>query len=75
MMETPVSPEFKERDIHPCFSCRLPDCNEESRHCNLKLAEQVYRNELRKNRQPSELMKRRYAIAYRERHAPNRREA
>lgn len=74
-METSIRPSLKERDIHPCFSCRLPDCDEASRHCNLKLAEQLYRNELRKNREPSDLVKKRYAIAYRERHAPKRREA
>lgn len=61
-----------ERDLHPCFSCSLPDCNEGSPKCGLKRAAARY-YAVKKRRLPvSDVVRLQYNIAFRELYSAKR---
>lgn len=62
----------KKSDLHPCFSCTLPDCDEGDKNCNLRRAMRVYSNAI-KHRQPvTDVMRAKNTFAYQELYAPQR---
>lgn len=65
---------MKQADIHPCFSCVLPDCDEQSRRCGLRRAQNDYHHHRRSGGRIPEDVKARYAIAYRELYYDSKRE-
>jgi hypothetical protein len=56
---------MREADIHPCFSCRLADCDDRSKGCNLRHAAATYRKALAAGT-VTDTVRARYAIAHRE---------
>jgi hypothetical protein len=57
---------MKEADIHPCFSCALPDCDEQSPKCGLRRAQREYTRHLRSGDGVPSTVRAKYSIAYRE---------
>lgn len=57
---------MKEADIHPCFTCSLPDCHDQSPRCALRQAGSEYSRRLRKGEEITPEIRAQYAIAYRE---------
>lgn len=55
----------KHSEVHPCFSCPLPDCDETSPQCALRQAHNVYCRAKDKS-QLDELERRQYSIAFHE---------
>ena len=55
---------------HPCFSCRLPDCDERSDRCALCQALRQYDYLSRHKRPVPDDVKARYRIAWRELYHP-----
>lgn len=62
----------KDMDIHPCHTCRLPDCDEKHKSCNLKLVLARYSAEKKRGRKPDEVLTKQNSIAYAELYAPRR---
>lgn len=58
--------------LHPCFSCALPDCDEDNKNCNLRKALRVYSNAIRQHRPVTDAMRAQNSIAYQELYAPQR---
>lgn len=50
---------------HPCFSCSLPDCDDTSRRCGLRVANRRY-EQARKKGQITPELKELHRIVYRE---------
>lgn len=63
----------KSREGHPCLSCTLPDCDETSRDCALKIAMSRYAKARRAGAITEEL-RRANSIAWQELYAPARHE-
>lgn len=51
---------------HPCFECTLPDCDETSKACALRMALNRYDNCRRKKLPVTERIRRQYSIAWKE---------
>ncbi len=51
---------------HPCFSCRLPDCDESSKRCALRMAINRYKNLRAKGQEVPQDMSVLYRLARRE---------
>ncbi|ADZ70088.1 hypothetical protein [Polymorphum gilvum] len=63
---------MKHVDIHPCFSCKLPDCDDQSSDCGLRRACNAYRRCIKKGEEISQEMRAKYNIAYKEIYADRR---
>lgn len=61
-----------ERDLHPCFSCVLPDCNEGSSQCGLKRAAARYYATKKRKAPVSDVVRLQYNIAFRELYSAKR---
>ena len=57
---------MRERDIHPCFSCTLPDCDEASRACGLRQVINLGRRKYRGGERLTEDERQRFNAARRE---------
>lgn len=55
---------------HPCFTCRLSDCDERADGCALRQALRQYDNLSRRKLPIPDDLKRRYRIAWRELYQP-----
>lgn len=51
---------------HPCFSCRLPDCDESSKRCTLRMAINRYESLRTKGQEIPEDVRVLYRLARRE---------
>ncbi|MBW8285770.1 MAG: hypothetical protein K0M55_19450 [Rhizobium sp.] len=59
---------------HPCLNCTLPDCNEASKSCALRVALNRYDNCKRKGLPISEEIRRQNSMAWQELYLPGKRE-
>lgn len=55
-----------EKIQHPCFECTLPDCDDTSKRCALKVALNRYEKFKRNKVAPPEDVRRQYSIAWQE---------
>ena len=58
--------------LHPCFSCALPDCDEDNKNCNLRRAMRVYSNAIKHRGPVTDVMRAQNNFAYQELYAPQR---
>lgn len=57
-------------DDHPCFSCHLPDCDDESYRCPLRRATRFFQSATRRGDPISDELRRARNIAYAELYRP-----
>ncbi|PZP65557.1 MAG: hypothetical protein DI604_23970 [Delftia acidovorans] len=59
---------------HPCFECGLPECDDKSKSCALRMVLNRYDNCRRKGLPISDKVRQQNSIAWRELYLPARRE-
>lgn len=59
---------------HPCLDCKLPDCDDKSKGCALRIALNRYDSFKRKGVKAPDDVRQKNAIAYRELYAPAKNE-
>lgn len=59
---------------HPCFECALPDCDDKSKSCALRMALNRYDNCKRNGLPISDKVRQQNSIAWRELYMPAKRE-
>lgn len=74
MMIVRCVPEGHLKRVHPCFSCKLPDCDDRNTRCGLRLALTRYKNLKVKGEVVPEAMRQAKNIAYQELYGAQRQE-
>jgi hypothetical protein len=59
--------------LHPCLECRLPDCDEESKRCGLRVAICAYKNALKRKAMTPQI-RQRHNLAFTELYGRDRNE-
>lgn len=59
-------------NLHPCLTCPLPDCDDSSRRCGLRVAANEYSRRRKAGERIPEGLRAQYTIAYAELYAPRR---
>lgn len=60
---------MREVDVHPCFSCTLPDCDDSDRRCGLRQAGNAARRAYKDGGRPDPVTRLQANIAHRELHS------